>query len=239
MKIYTYDSLESTNLYLKENYQKHQSFDVILTHNQTKGKGRRDHTWFSDQHGLTFSILIKKSLNQSMTQLMPFYTAMIIHQKIKTIVDDIQIKWPNDILINGKKAVGILVESIIQGNQTTLIVGIGINVNQTVFPEDITDTATSLQYASGKRVDKLELLKDICFKFESELIKYYNNQHNIINYCNEYLAYKNKQISFLEQNKLIHGICLKINDSGHLQIKVNESIRSYLTGEIILKIDNQ
>lgn len=121
MEIITFNELDSTNDYLKENHEKYDDFTVVRAVMQTKGRGRFDRIWNSKKD-LTFSMLFKKSLPHH------FIAPLTISTVLNTNGFDASIKWPNDILIDNQKVSGILIEKIFSGKQSDDIVGIGINI---------------------------------------------------------------------------------------------------------------
>ncbi len=232
MKTIYLDSIPSTNTYLKDHYNDYQHFDCLVTKNQTSGKGRLNNHWFSTENDLTFSILIKEDLSPSTIQLMPFYTAYIIHKVISSMNINALIKWPNDILIDDLKLSGILVESIYQDKLKALIIGVGINVNNQMFPKEIENRAISLKQACHEEIDIIQLLNDVLKEFEHGYPFYQSNQKNVIDYVNEFLAYKNQEIQYEDNQTIESGQCLNVNDSGQLLIKTKNDIIPLISGVV-------
>ena len=134
----------------------------------------------------------------------------------------INIKWPNDIIIDNKKISGILINNRI--NQSKIkhsIIGIGINVNQTQFSKNVLK-ATSLQKLNKKQYHIDDIEKDLleCIKCR------YENLDNFKNYIKEYnslLFFKNKEVYFMFSGKKLKGFIKSVNDSGHLVIQSGKS----------------
>lgn len=231
MNIHYFEALASTNTYLKNNHDSYQNFDVIIAKHQTKGRGRLDHSWFSSEDSLTCSILVK-DIDEQAKSLMPYYMAYVIHHVLYDHKDHLTIKWPNDILLNHKKICGILVESIYQGPLRALVVGFGLNINNTYFPEDIKTIASSLKLQRQKdyEIDKISL--SILNYFEDHFDMLKNQSQTIIDYCNQYLAFKGLTKSFLTQKGKQLGQIKKIDDQGHLLIQTNDGDQRLITGEI-------
>ncbi|QLY39881.1 biotin--[acetyl-CoA-carboxylase] ligase [Hujiaoplasma nucleasis] len=232
MKTYFLDSVNSTNTYLKDHYQDYQHFDCILTHHQTQGKGRLVNTWFSTDKDLTFSILIKDKLSAKAIQLMPLYTAYILNKVISLYTEESFIKWPNDILIQGKKVSGILVESLYQDSLKALIIGIGINVNNNDFPNHIKNQAISLSQISQVDIKQDSLLLKIQNQFEKDYEIYKNDPTFIIKDLNQKLAYKNQWITYTENQKNHQAICKEINEDGHLMVETNHKKKILISSVI-------
>ena len=132
---------------------------VILADEQTAGKGRLKRVWLSPRGSIALSIILYPSLASLSSLIMPAALAVVHSIEAATGLKS-QIKWPNDILINGRKVCGILIESDIQGDTVNYtIVGIGINVNLRLadFPE-IQPIATSLSDELGRDVERLSVI---------------------------------------------------------------------------------
>ena len=232
MALIKLESTQSTNEYVKLNRDQLQNFDVVYTFHQTHGKGRKQNLWYSSKDSLTFSICIKTTLTHQILSTIPFFTGYILHQALIPFSNHLWIKWPNDILLEHKKVAGILTESIIQHNHVTLIVGIGINVNQTTFPDDLTDKAISLRQVTSKTIPLEELLNQITHQFISQFNDYIKHPQDVINYCQHHLAYKGQTITFQHQNKEMIGQLKGINSKGHLIVQIGNQQVTYLSGEI-------
>ncbi|MGE4571936.1 MAG: biotin--[acetyl-CoA-carboxylase] ligase [Candidatus Izemoplasmatales bacterium] len=232
MKTYILDSINSTNTYLKDHYQDYQHLDCVLTYQQIQGKGRLANTWFSTDKDLTFSILIKDKLSAKAIQLMPLYTAYILNNVISTYTNDSLIKWPNDLLIHGKKVSGILVESLYQDSLKALIIGIGINVNNKDFPDHIKNQAISLSQISQEDVDVEKLLLKIQDHFEKDYEIYKNDPTFIIKDLNQKLAYKNQWITYIENQINHQALCKEINEDGHLMVENNHKKKILISSVI-------
>jgi len=138
-----------------------QPFDVFTADFQTAGRGRLDHVWQSAANqNLMFSIVLPLDLNlQPQPHTLPLVIGLAVLKSLSAyslfpIPYSLSLKWPNDILANGPKLSGILCERV----GDNVIAGIGVNVNQTDFPSDIADRATSLARLLGHTVDRAELL---------------------------------------------------------------------------------
>jgi biotin-[acetyl-CoA-carboxylase] ligase BirA-like protein len=145
MKHIHFKEIDSTNSYLKKHYKELEHMTVVSADYQTKGRGQRDHVWYGDEDSLMFSILLKEGINDMDIKEMPFLAAKWLKDALSEHSQDITIKHPNDLMIHGKKVAGILVESIIMGDEVlAIVIGFGINVNQKKFPPELEGIATSL-----------------------------------------------------------------------------------------------
>ena len=192
MKIYKFESLNSTNSYLKDHIKDYNNLDVVFTFNQTNGHGRTNRVWSSNNDSLTFSILFKDEFLYENFESLSLISAVSVYQELNEFIPGIKIKWPNDLLINDKKICGILLESRISDTMEGLILGIGVNVNNHSFDPNL--NATSLYLESMKKYDIEKLMISIIARLLTniELLKTGKSKHiEIINEIN-YLYNKNK-----------------------------------------------
>lgn len=131
---------------------------VVIADEQTSGRGRQGRAWLSPKGSLAISIILRPSLN-SLPQLVMIASLAVVRAVRKVAGLEAQIKWPNDVLIKGKKVCGILIESEVKGDRVNAaIIGIGININldPSAFPE-ISTLATSLSHELGKEIPRDKL----------------------------------------------------------------------------------
>ncbi len=229
-KIINFETLPSTNLYLKQNYHIFDEYTVITTDNQTNGRGRINRVWNSNKDDLTFSILLKPDIDSHKIPLI----SLIIGAAINKIIDKYiksYIKWPNDILVNDKKLAGILVEGVFSEKIDAVIVGVGINVNSVEFPDNLIIKATSLKKELTIEIDKNELLTQIIEQFIYLYNDFLNGNDQYLNILknNNYLKDKKVYINNTEVE------VLDINNKGNLIIKENGEIKEIFFGEVTLE----
>ncbi len=230
------DTIDSTNNYLSKliSTTNVTSGTVILAHEQTKGKGQRGNTWVTEPNkNLTFSMFLTNfHLLVEENFLISMAVANSIHKALSSIVTDVLIKWPNDILIHKKKVGGILIENTIQGkyiNQT--VIGIGINVNQTNF-NDI-DTATSLKLLTNREFDKKTLLLEICTNLIEEFSLINSATNNIREYYLSHLhGYKKPFHYRINDQNIIEGTIQQVDFDGKLHVLSNGKIIQFYFKEI-------
>lgn len=187
------DSVDSTNRYAKENFSG--SEGAVIADEQTNGRGRLSHRWESVKgKDLTFTIVCTRRMEIKDAFIMNFYTSLIICRVLKKF-GDAQLKWPNDILIGGKKVSGILTETESKNGNIRFYIGIGINVNSTGFADEINGKATSLKKVTGSDIDIENLLTDILNDFFSEFEKVYDAK-KVLNEWKKYFNMINKEVSF-------------------------------------------
>src|SRR5580704_7941692 len=144
---------------------------VVLAEEQTAGRGRAGRAWLSERAaGIYVTLLLRPRLAPVQAPLLTMMAGLSVHAAAEAVTGlNVDLKWPNDLLIGGKKAGGILTEMHAEPSQVRfVIVGIGLNVNQEKFPGELASIATSLRMESGKRQSRMELLVRLLREFESD-----------------------------------------------------------------------
>lgn len=144
---------------------------------QTRGRGRRGSEWVSAPGaGLWFSLLLRPELRAELLPGLSLCAGLAVRAAVATrLAAPVQVKWPNDVLADGRKLAGVLVESQVSGAQiASVIIGIGINVAQTEFPEGLGNIATSLALLSASDVGREQLLADVLLQLELTLTRLRN-----------------------------------------------------------------
>ena len=220
-----FDSIDSTNNYLIQNYKKLDDYTFVSANFQTCGKGRNKRTWKSENgENLLFSLLLlDKQLLDHYKELSIIAAYSIIKELEKLGINNLKIKWPNDIYVNDKKICGILLESIYTDKMECLIIGVGLNVNQKIFNDEYRVEPTSIINEINSKQD-INSLKDIIFNAVVKDIEEVKNRKNFFHLIEGYDYLKGKTISFEENNieKIVQvkGIqedySLLVNDNGKL-----------------------
>lgn len=172
--VYAYQEIDSTNNMAKILAAEGAAEGtVVIAEKQNRGKGRLGRSWSSPTGGgLWFSVIFRPACKPVLAPQLIFIGAVAACKALrKTTGLPVQIKWPNDLLLEGKKICGILTELSAEIDMVNYVVmGIGINVNQMSddFPEDLQGTATSLAIAAGHSFRRVELMQEIIFELESE-----------------------------------------------------------------------
>lgn len=232
--IIEFEEIGSTNDYLKDNYLDLNDGDVVITNHQTSGKGRKGRTWQDDSSSLLVSWLLKDSLNADSISLIPLLVGTSVHLTLRDLGIRSEVKWPNDVLIEGKKCAGILVEGVTSSKVEALIIGVGLNVNNKSFDPSIQNKATSLSLTLKKDLDKKRILSLLLKNFDS-LYKDYRNGDNsfirILRKCS-YLDGKKAYLDYYDEKKYVTVIA--IQDDGRLLVKDDKSEFLLNAGEVSL-----
>ncbi|MFY0606359.1 MAG: biotin--[acetyl-CoA-carboxylase] ligase [Cyclobacteriaceae bacterium] len=207
---------------------------LIHTDHQIKGKGQRGNMWESSPgQNLLFSMYLKpKSLQPKDIYLINIIAGLAVLSAIESDVDiRAELKWPNDLYLNDFKAGGVLIESCLNaGMIESMVVGIGINVNQTEFGNP---NATSLFKVTNQAIDRLELLEDIVVQFEKYYLKLRSNRRSEI--MQEYysnMRWRGEEHIFEDSEGSFKGEILGVDDSGKLVVKTNDRSRRFDVKEI-------
>jgi BirA family biotin operon repressor/biotin-[acetyl-CoA-carboxylase] ligase len=147
---------------------------LVISERQTKGRGRKGRSWFSpSQGGIYISLILKPSISPSEAPKITLLTAVVVAEALRSLTGlSAIIKWPNDILIDGKKVAGILTEMSTEMDAIDhIVVGLGLNVNTPDFPVDIRDKATSIFIETGKHFPRA--------RFIHEYLKWYEEYYEI------------------------------------------------------------
>lgn len=212
-----FDEIGSTNDYLNTFTPKNQTPRVCLAEKQTKGKGQFDRTWQSPaHHNLYFSLLFPTStpIHQlsGLSLMAGLSTARAIEETLKTD-HKFLIKWPNDILFEGQKIAGILIESQFSNGLTQLVIGIGINVNmQQANSMDIDQAWSSLQTISGYYIDRNILCASLIRHLFADLA-HFTQKNGLSSFMNEW-----QTRDYLFGKPVKNGIAAGINIQGQLLI---------------------
>ena len=224
-KIIYYHSTNSTNDDIWNLYsEKNESSIVVITDNQTNGRGRSNNTWFSKPgHSITCSFLLKEIFPREQFNLHSILIPLAVIRGIKNFLSiNLSIKWPNDIMFENKKLGGILIETKTYNKSLYLNIGIGINVNENLcdFPDDIKNTATSLKIISNKDIQREILLANILNSIDQLLGN--SNEEDILNYWMKSCNHVNKTIKIKYKHKIINAIFKSINNNGQAILNYNE-----------------
>lgn len=237
-RIVKLDVIASTNVFLQEMLVNSICFEglVVVAKNQAQGKGQRGNTWESESgKNLTFSVLLKPNvLIEEQFVLSQVVSLGIYDFLVKMGFEQVAIKWPNDIYVDGKKIAGILIENTLSGNKIgNCIVGIGLNVNQTEFSPSI--NATSLAILTDKEFDLEQLLSDLLKHIEYRYLQLKAGKKIQLkqDYLNVLLGYQ-KPLHYLVNNQRVTGIIRGVSAIGKLQVEINAQVKEFDLKEISL-----
>ena len=208
---------------------------LVITDNQQRGKGRRQNKWVSTKgKSLTFSFILQPELPLEKLGLLPLLTGVSIVKAIQSETSiQTGLKWPNDIMLNEKKMGGILIESKPSQNRLGVVVGVGLNINESItdFPESLSKQSSSLSMHTGEKYSRERILSAILNEFEN---LYQSQLDYIIPLWQEYCTHRGTSVIFHSENHRHRGIFQGINSLGHAEIKMNGKTKSFSTGMVTL-----
>lgn len=241
-QILHFDSITSTNDKAKKIASKENDGTVIISEEQTGGRGRLGRPWTSPKYkGVWMSIILKPEID---TMDVPKITQIAAASVVTTLLDmniKAYIKWPNDIIINDKKVCGILTEMSGEINKVNyVVVGIGLNVNSSIedFDKELLSKATSLKIEENREFKRNILVANILNNFEKlyeELIEY-NNIDTSIKICKKNSILIGREIKIINRNRESFGKAIDLNSNGELLIQTKDGeIKPLISGEISVR----
>ena len=236
MLIIKKDVITSTNEYIKEHYETLDNYTIVTANYQTNGRGRMTRVWHSYAgDNILMSILIKEFNDRTDLNLLSLVTGVAVHKFLSKYLNKLYIKWPNDVLVDNKKICGILLEGKMNNNSKMVVIGIGININQTSFNDDINLLTTSLKKELNINFDIDLLIKELSNILVKEIDEYLNGNTSYIEYLRTNLYGINKLVEFTRNDVLSEGIILDIHTDGRLIVKEEDKILYVNSGEIKIK----
>ena len=236
-KIFTFDSIDSTNNCAKAVAGCGATEGtVVIAEQQTAGRGRMGRPWQANPNeNLIFSIVLRPRLSADALNLLPLYVAVAVSEAIESVTGlKVECKWPNDILYNGKKLAGILIEgSLKQDKVDYVVIGVGINVNQTKFEGDLSAKASSLKLESKKEIDRARLFKEILSGLEKDYRMFQTSGFQSV--VPQWIAHSSmleKTISVSQQGNVISGVVKGLSPEGGLVLKTNGAEQTVFAGDV-------
>jgi len=235
----TLKEVDSTNTFLKNllsNSEPVPEGTVILAESQIAGRGQQQNKWYSSAgESLAFSLLLKPGFLPLAQQfnLIRIVSLGVYDALLPLVGSELKIKWPNDIYVGNRKLGGILIENQVQGNVIkNAIAGIGLNINQTYFP-DWVPNAISLRQILHTDYDLKALMFEICSRIGYWYVKLKEgNESQIHEAYTAALYWLNKQGRFKAQDIIFGGVITGVNKNGLLQVQQGSGISQYNLKEI-------
>ena len=237
--IHHLQTIDSTNEYLKRIGDKSTDGTVVISEEQTRGKGRMGRTWQSNSgEGIWMSLLLKPNIIPFKAPFITLVAGVSVVTALRKLNVPAQIKWPNDIILNDKKICGILTELSAEIERVNyIIVGMGMNVKNMYFSDELEHKATSL-YKEGYILQRVDIVDEILYEFEKNYIDYIenDNKEHVLNLFRQYSNIINKEIYLIKNDQRELVTCIDINDSGNLIIKDKDNnIREIMSGEVSIR----
>lgn len=244
-----YDIVDSTNTKAKQLAEQENTHGLlVIAEQQEMGKGRRGKTWSSQKGmGIWMSLIVKPKIKPVSASMLTLIAALAVTKAIRQIEGekenkhflDAKIKWPNDIVVNGKKVCGILTEMSSELDYINhIVIGIGINANIEKFPDKINNIATSLLLEGKKHIKRSQLVASVLEAFEEyymEFLKTENLETMITDY-NRWLINYEKEVKIIEENITYTGMAKGITPTGELIVILPDGTRKkVVSGEVSVR----
>lgn len=232
------EEIPSTNSFLLNNLEDFNHGTTILSEFQQEGKGRLNRPWFSNKgQNLTFSILLAKNINRYNPNHISLAASLAVSYAIENLFQlKTNLKWPNDVLINNKKVSGILLESSSQGSEITkIVIGIGINVNQTKFIGDFKLQPTSVKFELKKEIQRERLLSEILNVFENLIRDPKECSKKVLNDWRDKCRMIGEPVSITIGDEKKYGIFYDLDANGFLILKSGDKIEKITSGDVSIR----
>lgn len=214
---------------------------IVVSEEQAGGRGRLARSFFSPKYkGIWFSVILRPKFLPQEAPKCTLMAAVAITKAIKEVTGiNVGIKWPNDILYDNKKLVGILTEMNAEMDCINyIVIGMGINVNipYAEIPDDIKDKATSLSEIAGEKISRIKLLDSILYHLEQLYILAQKEGFKpILDQWRQYSITLNQHIKVIGTNETYTGVAVDIDDEGALLVDRNGKINRVLAGDVSIR----
>jgi BirA family transcriptional regulator, biotin operon repressor / biotin---[acetyl-CoA-carboxylase] ligase len=240
--LYHFYIVDSTNAFaarLLAHGRKVSEGSVIIAESQTAGRGRLGRSWHSEREaGLYFSIVLFPKVPPSLAPLFTLGTAVAMHNAVERYTGmDIDIKWPNDLLVGGKKLCGILSEIQAEVDMVKdMVIGVGVNINHENLPPDLADRATSLRMASGRIQSRIEILLEFFEEFENIYMDFERKgPRGIIHQWTRFSSFASgRRIEIHDGVRKIAGLTRGLNPLGALRVEQKSGrLEEVYSGDVV------
>lgn len=248
--LFFFDETDSTNAQAKQAAEKNMPHGALfVADHQTSGRGRRGRVWDSPAgKNIYFTLLLRPQIMPNQASMLTLVMAMAVTSGIRKNLSDgtydvakVGIKWPNDIVIDGKKVCGILTEMSLTTEMDSIqyvVIGVGINVGLQSFDEEIATKATSLEEAWGRKFLRSKLLADIVEAFESYYDRFMQEK-SLMGFVKEYndsLLNMDRQVRVLDPKGEFDGVAKGITDTGELIVQCPDgTLHNVYAGEVSVR----
>lgn len=222
-----FDEVESTNDILTDPANNlNTDGTVVFAERQLNGKGRKDRKWYSaKEQNLTFSILLKRKFDEKKLNIINLGTSLAIALSLENLYQlKINLKWPNDLLVNNEKISGILLESITRGSKIEkLVIGIGINVNQTIFQGKFQIPPSSIKKITNQEINRERLLSEVLNNFEAMLERVETEPDQVLSDWKSRCRMLGEKVVIQDDNINLAGTFDDVDEEGFLILKTGQN----------------
>lgn len=214
---------------------------LVVADMQTAGRGRRGRAWSSPAGDSVYmSLVLRPTCMPEQASALTLVMAVAVLEAVCELEPECcGIKWPNDLVMNGKKICGILTEMNLEKNEIDyVVIGVGINANQSLFDAGVPDTATSIFLELGKKTDRAQLIGRVMYFFEQAYAEFEKTWDltGLIEKYNQHLLNKDRQVRVLDPRGEYEGVALGVNAQGELLVRKQDgSITKVYAGEVSVR----
>lgn len=242
-QVYYQPEIDSTNSWLKRLAEEDApDGSVAIADMQSRGKGRRGRVWVTPfGTSIPFSILLRPDIRPERASMLTLVMGLCVAQAIHELYGlETGIKWPNDVVVHGKKICGILTEMTMQADYIdSVIIGVGINANMQEFPSELEDKATSLRKELGHPVKRADIVVKILEIFEQKYHIFLQTQdlEGLINDYHGYLLNKDREVRVLQPGDEHTGVARGIDALGNLIVERSDNgqTEKVFAGEVSIR----
>jgi len=213
---------------------------IVTAEEQTRGRGRLSRSWHSPLHtGVYVSVILRPGFPAEQAPGLSIMTALVLADTLEPYCPDrVRIKWPNDVLISGRKVAGILTELSAERQRIEhVILGVGVNVNQRAedFPIQLKSTATSLRRVTRRKHSRVELVQRFLVRLEKEYAGYQKRglRHSRTR-LRRYSSLIGTQVKLARGREIVQGVAVDIEADGSLLLETDQGTISVSSGEVTM-----
>lgn len=239
---YALEEIGSTNVYAKELGEQGKAHGtIVVAETQTDGRGRRGRSWSSPKgSSISMSVLLRPQILPEKASMLTIVMAFAVIKTLEEMqVENLSIKWPNDLLVNEKKVCGILTEMSAEPDMIHyVVIGTGINVNMDSLPKEEAPYATTLKAETGKLYNRAGMIASILSHFENyyDLFMKTEDLSAMKEDYNNYLVNRNRKICVQERNAEVYGTARGITNTGKLCVELeNGEEKEIFAGEVSVR----
>ena len=216
------------------------AWTVFVAREQSLGRGRRGRSWSSPSGGLWMSILARPALPEDERCLITLAVAVAVNKVLRSCGVESRIKWPNDLVVNGKKVGGILCESVVCGENAGefVVIGVGLNLNVdcTVLPGDIGESATSVSQETGRFHDPDDILSKIVESIRAEMERLEAGEGEaVLSDWRSTNSVLGRRVTVVGLTERLAGTAIDIDHAGALILETASGLRRVLAGDVSLR----
>ena len=216
---------------------------VVIAETQTAGRGRLGREWISPMGGLWFSMILRPEFRPAEAAKLTFVAGLVVAEVLReTFGLKTETKWPNDVLVNGRKICGILTEMNTTGEiVNSVVVGIGVNANfdvEEVFPESLRKAATSLENELGRKAGLEELFKALLERLESFYEQFVREGFiPVLEEWKKHAGFLGRQVEVTSLTEKFSGLALDVDHDGALILRLEDgTVKRVFVGDVSLRM---